>query len=214
MIQFTLFGIPISIRPSLWIALALIGSAYTDPRTGEGLFHLALFVIAGFVTLLIHELGHALVGRKLAGGEHIISMQMLGGQTQSLHARFTKWTRIATVFAGPGATILLYILVSALIYVLAGSINANLVSFFIFLLFIQTLSFWWTIFNLLPILPLDGGQIMAELVKSPKKAYTVSYFLALVVAGLTYFYFGSMFLPIFMCLFAYINYQAAKNSPY
>lgn len=65
MVHFTLFGIPVYIRPSFWVVLAIFGGALSISSV-EDLIYPALFVIAGFIAILSHEMGHALVGRRLA----------------------------------------------------------------------------------------------------------------------------------------------------
>lgn len=82
MIHFTLFGIPVYIRPSFWVVLAIFGGALSI-NSVEGLIYPALFVIAGFVAILSHEMGHALVGRRLGGGQQTIVLELFGGLTSS-----------------------------------------------------------------------------------------------------------------------------------
>ena len=82
MIHFTLFGIPIYIRPTFWIVLAIFGGIL-GVSSVESLIYPALFVIAGFIAILSHELGHALVGRKLGGGQQTIILELFGGVTSS-----------------------------------------------------------------------------------------------------------------------------------
>ena len=60
MIQFSLFGIPVRVEPIFWLTLALIGGGLSA-RDSESLLVVALFVLAGFVSVLIHEMGHALI---------------------------------------------------------------------------------------------------------------------------------------------------------
>ena len=65
MVHFTLFGIPVYIRPSFWVVLAIFGGALSISSV-EDLIYPALFVIAGFVAILSHEMGHALVAASWA----------------------------------------------------------------------------------------------------------------------------------------------------
>ena len=51
MIHFTLFGIPIYIRPTFWIVLAIFGGIL-GVSSVESLIYPALFVIAGFIAIL------------------------------------------------------------------------------------------------------------------------------------------------------------------
>lgn len=89
MIHFTLFGIPIYIRPTFWIVLAIFGGIL-GVSSVESLIYPALFVIAGFIAILSHELGHALVGRKLGGGQQTIILELFGGVTSSHGMQLTR----------------------------------------------------------------------------------------------------------------------------
>ena len=66
MIRFTLFGVQVSIHPTLWLTLAILGRAYCVSSVVE-LMSALLFIVSAFVILLAHEMGHALVGRRLGG---------------------------------------------------------------------------------------------------------------------------------------------------
>ena len=106
MIHFTLFGIPVYIRPSFWVVLAIFGGALSI-NSVEGLIYPALFVIAGFVAILSHEMGHALVGRRLGGGQQTIVLELFGGLTSSHGMQLTRGGRALMILAGPMMTLLL-----------------------------------------------------------------------------------------------------------
>ncbi len=105
MIHFTLFGIPVYIRPSFWVVLAIFGGALSI-NSVEGLIYPALFVIAGFVAILSHEMGHALVGRRLGGGQQTIVLELFGGLTSSHGMQLTRGGRALMILAGPMMTLL------------------------------------------------------------------------------------------------------------
>lgn len=106
MVHFTLFGIPVYIRPSFWVVLAIFGGALSISSV-EDLIYPALFVIAGFVAILSHEMGHALVGRKLGGGQQTIVLELFGGLTSSHGMQLTRGGRALMILAGPMMTLLL-----------------------------------------------------------------------------------------------------------
>lgn len=85
MVHFTLFGIPVYIRPSFWVVLAIFGGALSISSV-EDLIYPALFVIAGFVAILSHEMGHALVGRKLAAASRRLFWNSSRPDKQPWHA--------------------------------------------------------------------------------------------------------------------------------
>ena len=73
---------------------------------------------------------------------------------------------------------------------------------------------WWTILNLLPIYPLDGGQLIAQYIRSPRKVFMTGFITAILIGLLSFQLFHGYFIPIFMALFAYSNYREYKNAPF
>jgi Zn-dependent protease len=104
---------------------------------------------------LIHELGHAFAARR-TGAEAQIALDFMAGYAAFTPTRpLTKWERVGISFAGPGVQIL----VSMVVYVtLCGGLqmpeSGNAV---------QHAVFWAGpiigLFNLIPVLPFDGGTI-------------------------------------------------------
>lgn len=77
MLHFRLFGVPVAIHPSVWIVLAILGGGL-HVNNAAGLLPIGLFVIAGFISLLAHEFGHALVGKWLCGNQVSIELAYMG----------------------------------------------------------------------------------------------------------------------------------------
>ncbi len=63
MFRFTIFGIPVEVQPFFWITLIILGGA-SGADSKAAIFEIVLFVLAGFVSIMVHELGHALTARK------------------------------------------------------------------------------------------------------------------------------------------------------
>lgn len=236
-ISFTLFGIPVFIRPVAWIVLALLGGGL-HMSSLEALPSILVFVVVGMLVLLTHEFGHALVGRMLGGRPHLIVVEGLGAFTHSNPPR-GRWGNFMMVLAGPLATLLPGLLAGAVFGVVRGgdplagivlAITAPMpfvdvplwvgqsLDLFVWsgavpdaftLLVCETffgVSFWWCLFNLLPILPLDGGHLLAILCPSHKVPCVVGMVVSIVLAVLA-FTIGSVFLIIFFGYFAYLNWQ-------
>lgn len=236
MIEFTLFGIPIRIQPWHWIGLAIIGGAL-NIRDASDLLIVALFMIVGFLAILLHELGHALVGRKLGGGGASIDLVMLGGYTQHYDCRLKGKQNALVIAAGPASTFLFGVIGFFLcLFLMKGSLPLalevttllaanpytafNLVDdhgLMMQLYFVGCMlfvSFWWTLFNILPIYPLDGGQLLAQYVKSPKRVYLIGIITAVIVGFLAFTYLGSILLTAFMAFFAYGNFKSYQSSSF
>ena len=230
MIRFTLFGVRVSIHPTLWLTLAFLGGAFMISSVVE-LFSVLLFILSAFVVLLAHEMGHALVGRKLGGGQPYVYLAWLGGDCTNETARLTRRQGVAMTACGPLSSAL----VGVLAYVLLGSYVGDFgrataysaqfvlgympaeavmmhppLAMFLFFFLIEV-SCWWTVLNLLPVFPLDGGQIMQGLMKSPSRVHSISLGVALAVAALA-LVVHLWLLCIFMGLLAVLNHKLRQES--
>lgn len=208
MIQFSLFGIPIQIQPFFWVTMALIGGAIRA-STSEALLKLGLFVIAGFVSILIHELGHALT-IKAFRLRPSITLQAFGGYASYPSGILTRPQSFMVTAAGPA----LQLVLAAGAFFLMGvpSIAANLnTSYFVGTLFL--ISTFWALLNLLPILPLDGGQLLNAVLGPARIKITlwVTIITAIVAGVLLMRFTGPLFL-IFLGFFAYQAFQALKEN--
>jgi len=210
MIRFSLFGIPIQIQPFFWITLALI-SGNLSGDTSEAFMRIGLFVIAGFISVLIHELGHALTGRAF-GKQAAITLQAFGGFAAFSGGPFTRPQSFVVTAAGPIAQILLAVLVFLLVpFIPLNSLNAAY--------FIESLiriSVVWAVLNLLPILPLDGGQLVNATLgpKRLKLTLWITIVAALGTAGYAFYKLeGRAFLLVlFLGMFAYQAFQALRET--
>ncbi len=177
-LHFTLFGFPVRIHPIFWLIAFVFGMSGTPP-----LPLVFVWVAAMFIGILIHELGHALVMRYY-GISPRITLYGMGGlasydPSQVSNPRaFTTRAQIAISAAGPLAGFLMAAVIVVAIILSGNSIglefgfpfgpqffpksiivNQALTFFLYALLFI---SITWGLFNLLPVYPLDGGNISRE----------------------------------------------------
>lgn len=156
-LRFTLLGIPVTISLSVVLLLAFLGFQLGDP------VQVVLWVAIGITSILLHELGHAVAARA-AGTAPEIALAGLGGVTTYRPSPRTEgrgWS-LAIGLAGPAVGIVLGLLAVALgapccTVVVGGSTAQFALSVFVFV------SLVWSVLNLLPILPLDGGQALAAL---------------------------------------------------
>ena len=157
-LRFNLFGIPIRVHPIFWLSAAML---WWNPDRPE---IIVLATICVFVSVLIHELGHALVFRHYGWPSEIV-LYFLGGYATA--TRLSTWRQIWSLAAGPLAGLSFAALVFGLrIFILHSSPDLfvqhpALAEVFRILLFAGIII---NLMNLVPCLPLDGGQIMAALV--------------------------------------------------
>ena len=231
-LNFSLFGIPVRVHPWFWVTAVFLGVNLTD----RDLALLLIWVVAVFISILWHELGHAVVIRAF-GHQPWITLYVMGGLTSHdprrnpRSAGGTTWGQILISFAGPGAG---FLLVIALLGILTaagyrdqiffeqffglvpaiGNIgNERLAEFLNYIFFTSVL---WGVFNLLPIYPLDGGQIVRELFLyfSPRQGIPQSLMLSIVTSALIAFYmlfhYHSIFNGMVFGYFAFESYQILR----
>lgn len=157
-VRFNLFAIPIRIHPVFWLSAAMI---FWNPER-LGLVFLGVFSV--FLSVLVHELGHALVLRRYGFPSEIV-LYFLGGYATA--TRLSTWRQIWSLAAGPVAGLSFaacqYGLMMLLMHFVPEVFDQlpALGNLFFMLLFSGMIV---NLMNLIPALPLDGGQIMAALV--------------------------------------------------
>jgi Zn-dependent protease len=164
---FRLFGIPVTIQPSFLVIAALLGLAGRPP-----IVFLVTWVLVVFVSILIHELGHALTARSY-GAQVEIELNAIGGLTSwSVPGReLSPGRRALVAAAGSGVGVLF----GGLVWVfdqLTGP-HAGVVDFAISNL--VRVNVFWGLINWLPIRPLDGGHLLSSLLQKfiPERAEAI-----------------------------------------
>lgn len=110
---------------------------------------------AVFATMLLHELGHV-AAAVLAGGKvYAVKILPVGLNATIEEGACDRWGRIIIYFSGPCVNLLLCVLCLGIdSYYLPPSDNMR---FFI------SINIYLAIFNMVPLLPLDGGKMLREL---------------------------------------------------
>ena len=203
MVRFKLFGIPVEIQPWFWLTLAIFGGI-SDATSPEGLMSLLLFILAGFLSILIHELGHALTGR-FFGAPTAITLTAFGGYATFPAGRFTRVQSFLVTAAGPAIQLLLAALAFALL--VRGPKFAPMGRDFIGSLF--GVSLFWALLNLIPVIPLDGGRLMDSTLGPRRIDLTlkISMVVAVIAAVLLFKFTASIFFPLFLGMMAFQNWQ-------
>ena len=231
-LNFVLFRFPVRIHPFFWLVAVILGyQAISTPAD------LLIWVLALFLSILIHELGHA-VTMRLYGFHPWITLYGMGGlasynRGDAYSSRGNgPLAQILICLAGPGAGFLLAAVVVGLVVLSGHKIgyvfgapyglivgpaeiiaSEYLTQFISHVLFI---SITWGLVNLLPVYPLDGGQIAREilLVANPRDGIRQSLMLsiftgaALAVIGLLMWH--SLFVGILFGYLAFMSYTILR----
>ncbi len=229
--HFQVAGIPVRVHPFFWLAALILGSRGTS-------LEMVIWVVALFISILVHELGHSFMMLRFGISSHIV-MYMMGGlaipDSLGVGARSGNSRQgILISFAGPAAGFVLAALIAVAIVASGGSFGVHPEFFPFFwsfqlneatassvplqrlieaMLFINIL---WGMINLVPVYPLDGGQIARHIFTEvdPWQGIVKSLWLsvfsggALVLFAVTH---GSLFMAMLFGMLAFQSYTAIQS---
>ena len=169
-------GVPVRLDPSLAVILFLFAaSAHTSTIA------LIAFVVGGAAAVLAHELGHALAARALGASGIRISLHGFGGLTQFQMSSPSRWRASLIAVAGPAVGLALGLAVWLARAATAPSSQSSAAEVYSQLLFVTA---GWSVINLLPVLPLDGGRLLEQILPgSPQNRSRLAGVVSVVLAG-------------------------------
>lgn len=137
---------------------AVVGVFEVQWRSGEysSLIWNITEYIALFALVLLHEFGHALACRSVGGDAKRIMLWPLGGVAY-VRPPPRPWAHLWSIAAGPLVNLALVPFLLGPWLLLRGDLSADMETMLLTLSFINIGLF---VFNVLPIYPLDGGQIV------------------------------------------------------
>ena len=157
----SILGIPLYLDTSWFVIVLLVTFVYgSNPlwqeRWGDGswLIGLAMALLL-FGSVLLHELGHSLVAQSQGIQVNSITLFLFGGIAAIDQESKTPGQAFQVAIAGPAVSLSLYFLLTLCITVLAlpGPLAVLFAS-------VAQINLVLTVFNLIPGLPLDGGQVL------------------------------------------------------
>lgn len=234
-LRFSLGDIPVRVHPLFWLIALLLGAS-------GSLWTIPIWMFVVFVSVLIHELGHALAFR-FYGIRSQIVLHAMGGLTIPEAAPWGYgWARVALTpkqeivisLAGPfagfafAALVMLAVTVSGgalltarlfgvlplpltAILPLGGSVLNALVTMLLFV------NIFWGMFNLLPVFPLDGGQVTRNILiqydpwDGARKAQWVSVIAGAVIALFAFVVMRSVYVALLFAILAFQSYQSLQG---
>jgi stage IV sporulation protein FB len=251
-LRWRMFGIPVRVHPMFWLVTLIMGSNTLK----MGVEFLLLWIACVFVSILIHELGHVVMGMVFGTRGHIV-LYGFGGLAVGSNQLDKRWQRMAVSLAGPMAGFLFLGAVFAVLWLrnpgyfpvyveflkadlglpfaaqealqgAAGPIDIPHPMEFFTVLQLIFINMLWGLVNLLPVWPLDGGQISRDACEgvSPPSGLKVSLGISLVTAGLLALHsvmamndrpllplrFGSMYSALLFGLLALQSFQLLQQA--
>ena len=168
--------------------------------TGD-LLRAGVFLVSATLAVLAHELGHAAAARRY-GHVASIHMHMLGGTTLHFGTVLSRRANALIAFAGPAVGLVLGALFFALLFALeprSERIRAMLQD----AVFVNA---GWAAMNLLPVLPLDGGQLLLASRRLAPAAHVISIVTAIVIAVVAFIVAPQPLSGMFFAMFALYNF--------
>jgi Zn-dependent protease len=230
MLRFRLGPIPVEVQPSHLIFSALLAyqgaphgnfaaegwpfqglTSSGDPGFGRAVLGYVLaWMFIVFVSVLVHELGHAVASR-LFGYQPAITLAWLGGHTQPNAPGPIPWKKdFALTLAGP----LFGLALGAASYAGLGALRDQTTMAGFLLDSGATANLAWAVLNLIPILPLDGGRltlVLSQRVFGAVRGFGIAQGLALLVAVLMVLLGLRLGAPfIFLIMFGLWGFQALQ----
>lgn len=251
--KFQIFGFQVRVTWLFWAVCAALG--YNQARGWHDYFAamdmnsnfaalLLIWVLAAFVSILIHELGHTFAFRYFGIDSHIVLYQTGGlaipgaGLIWGRQGRRTSLTpcdQIIISAAGPLIQIAAAIVVGGVAMLCGISVTTfqwlaelaqidlpmfpppSNVFVYCAVNFFVTSSIWWAVLNLVPVFPLDGGQIARHAISlvtgrdGLEMACQIGIVTAIVIAYWLYQSLGAPIAALMFASLAYTNYQILQS---
>jgi Zn-dependent protease len=174
-------GIRIGASPSWFIVLFLViyflAGYFQDTLGGsqtEGFIVAVCSALLFFGSLVLHELGHALVARRNGIEIDGIDLWLLGGLARFRQDSRSPGQEFAIAAAGPAVSLVIAVIFALVSLAVAGTSDAidvallrngvNISAPLALTVFLAEMNLWLFLFNLLPAFPLDGGRIARAVV--------------------------------------------------
>ena len=233
-LRFSIMGFRVRVHPLFWLVALLLGSS-------GALIEIPIWIFVVFVSILIHELGHAFALRRYGIGSQIV-LHAMGGLTIP---ESTPWgagwasvspspkQEIVVSLAGPFSGFLFAALVMLGVRLTGGMLvtsklfgliplpltaimpfGGTVLSVFITMLL--WVNIFWGGFNLLPVFPLDGGQVARNILiqYDPYDGVRKSIWVSVIAGGIIALYgfivMRSIYIALLFGLLAFQSYQSLQ----
>jgi Zn-dependent protease len=200
--------ISFTIHPGFLMIAALLGFYQSQ----GSLMGAVLWMLVIFLSVFVHEMGHALTAMFFGQTPHVEFVSM-GGVTSYRGKALSSMKRFFVILNGPLFGFFFYLGARGMLH--SGfSFHPLLTQMF---WMIQVMNFWWSVFNLVPLFPLDGGQLMKVILEGwlGPKGTRVAFFLGFLmgfIGGLTFLALGNFIAGALFFYFTYENFEFWRRS--
>ncbi|MGI4791692.1 MAG: site-2 protease family protein [Janthinobacterium lividum] len=206
----TVAGIPIRLHFTFLLFLLWVGLA--GPHGAGGLS--LLYVLAIFLCVVLHELGHSVVAQHDGIPVADITLYPIGGVAR-IEKRPTARQELGIAVAGPAVNVVIALVLWAVLTAMKAPLNlASLQdpvqTVPVFLTKVLFANIWLVLFNLIPAFPMDGGRVLRALLAlnmPPERATGIAASIGqsiAIVAGIWAIFSGQWFL-MFVAFFIYLG---------
>lgn len=198
----------ISLDFSFIILLILFVALNYDPQLG--VHYALLWIPIVFLSVLIHELAHAAAIAGFGFGASTIILGGMGGVTIN-QRRAKAWQDMIISIAGPASS---FIMMGISLWLWRNTEIGHTDKFLTEMLpRLAQANFFWGMFNLVPVPPLDGGHATRDFFRiflSERTAFAIAIWIAIIVGGgiaIWAFTRGIFFLALYIAWFVYLAWQ-------
>jgi Zn-dependent protease/predicted transcriptional regulator len=207
-----LAGIDIQIHATFLLIIAWVGfSYYLANGTLQAVVAGIAFLLAMFLCVVLHELGHALAARRFGIQTRDITLLPIGGVARLERMPEKPMQELWVALAGPAVNIIISaaLLVVLLVTGTFPTMNALSITGGAFLERLLVVNLFLAFFNLIPAFPMDGGRVVRALLAT-RLPYTRATQIAATLGQVLAFVFGFIGLftnpfLVFIAFFVYIG---------
>ena len=236
---FDAFGIRVGVDGSWFVVLFLMIFVLSGPfrdtlHSSDGVAYLTtvVSVLLLFGSLIVHELGHALVARRQGIEVKKIDLYLFGGLTQMSRDAASPGEDFKVAIAGPLATLGVILLCLAIDLPIVGASRlghaivldstVRITPVLLSLSWLLLMNVLLLAFNMLPAFPLDGGRVARSIIwrlsgdkrRGTQVAARMGQGLALAMAGLGLWWISasSSFGGLWLMALAYLMWQSCRSA--
>jgi Zn-dependent protease len=192
----------------IWI---IFSNLYRGSDTQEIIWSV-LFILALFICITLHELGHALTAKRYRIQTMDITLLPIGGVARLEKIPEKPGQELLVALAGPAVNLLITVLLFIFFRLTKLPTDFSVITQVTadnFLLSLAFVNLWLALFNLVPAFPMDGGRVLRALLsfrinRTLATRIAASIGQALAIAFVFVGFFGNPFL-IFIGLFIFLG---------